>query len=222
MIKNKYTLLVLLALSACLRAGADSPEATAFNKLTLQMKKNKLSARECDDLQALREKEKQRQKDNENSHTEYEYDVIEYNLTIQNRGDIPLKGLIIECRYFYTEERQWRTKKTKDEEEQKHITCFLAESLEPRSKINLKTDPFSLESRELPSGYYYIGKWKGKAEVVEADPDGLWVKVRYEATDGSMMEKDFCDPKSLSSRVEWMDEEPKTASSKKSNKKNKK
>ena len=213
MIKNKHTLLVLLALSAGLQAGADSPEATAFNKLTVRMKKNRLSARECDELQALREKERQRYKDSDERHnTEYEYDVLEYDLTLQNRGDIPLNGLKIECRYFYTEERQWRTKKTRDEEKQKHITCHLNASLESKSRTNLKTKQFIMKSSELPSGHYY---YSGQAEVVEAKPDGLWVKVRYKDTDGSMVERDFCDPKSLSSRVEWVNEEPKTASSKK-------
>jgi hypothetical protein len=150
--------------------------------------------------------------------------VVEYSLTLQNRGDIPLNGLKIECRYFYMENREWRvhmttrTKATeaKEEEEQKHISCFLAASLESGSRTNLKTEQFVMESWELPSGYYYKS---GDPDLVEAKPDGLWVKVRYEDTDGSMLEKNFCDPKSLSSRVEWVKEEPKTASSKKRKKK---
>jgi hypothetical protein len=113
---------------------------------------------------------------------------------------VDLAEMNIECRFFYKVESVWRTKKRDSKEEIKHRECSFVYTAEASSKGQLETEPFVMNSYKAPSGVYY---GNGKAEVVESKPCGLWVKVRYTTPDGQKLERDFCDPASLSSKVSW-------------------
>jgi len=201
--------------------GANAAEAPvtpkdSFNRLLLKMTSEKLNQRESDRLGALYEQENQRQKDNRNSHTEYEFDGRVYHLELNNTTGVALNDLRIECRFFYTEKQVWRTIGSDAVKEQMCIGDSLNATLQPGEKVELTTKPFITTSWALPSGYYYKD---GKAEQGKVTPDGLWVKVTYETPDGEELVRDFCEPKTLSTRVEWIDKPKLSKTDKQNNKK---
>lgn len=204
MMKKQYvfTLFFVLSMAIGLTFASDSqesPEEAAFNKLAMKIKSQKLSSKELEKLGFGDEKEDE---------TEIVYEGKVYNLELRSNAEVELSNLQIECRFFYTEERQWfggnvsrdKALQRRDESEQKHIAYSLSLTMGPRSKEKMKTDPFVVRSHSHPSHFYYKD---GSPDVVEAKPDGLWVKVTYKTPAGETLTRDFCEPKSLSSRVEW-------------------
>ena len=135
-----------------------------------------------------------------------EYEGRLYTLDIRNRTEVALENLSIECRFFYTVEKRWRTLKSKTVEKLEYEQCSLSSDVDAGEKLQLQTEPFIINSWELQSGVF---KMNGDPEVVESSEEGLWVKVSYTTPDGDTITRDFCDPSSLSSRVNW---EEKTAS----------
>jgi len=190
----------LLCVCAASVFASDLPESAAdlaFHKLSVKVKKQQLASKDCEKLGFV---------DEEKNNIEYEYDGYVYDLEFRNNEALALGDLQVECRFFYTLEKSWRTSRKRDSEtEQKFERCSLQVGLDAGSKYKVKTDPFVIQSRALPSGYYYNN---GKPEVVEAEKDGLWVRVSFKTADGRTIHHDFCEPKSLSSRVAWDGKSP--------------
>jgi hypothetical protein len=214
----QFAMVLALATSLQSAAAPEQPSEAelAFDKLSVGISSEKMTRRECDELGELYAKEKQRQEDNADSHTEYHFEGWRYELTLRNSADLPVSGLKMECRLFYTEKRMWRTRKSKKETEQKYEACSIETSLKSNDKVTLMTEPLITAAWDLPSGYYYNN---GNAETVEADPDGFWVRITYKTPEGSTRVRDFCEPKTLSSRVQWVDAPEPKATAKKNKKK---
>lgn len=222
---NKISFTLVVALTGLVAsAGAVektvSPEA-AFKKMFFKMSAEMLESSNCRKLDKLNQKEKQRQRSSEDGRiTDIDFKGRIYHLDLRNNSDIPLNSVKIECRFFYTEELKWRTKKRREEKTQKYFSDRLKTSLAPRAKTELETDPFITRSWKIPDGYYYKD---GSAESCERKANGCWVKVTYKTPGGETLVRDFCEPKSLLSRAEWVEEPPAAKGGKKKNgKKNKK
>lgn len=199
---NAKNILVLLFLSAfCLcGTGAGVPDQdgrTAVQpefaeKLDVQISKTKLSSKECAKLGSVK---------GEKNKTDFQYDGCIYSLEFRNGGDLNLRNLTVECRYYYEITESWRANKRQNQTVEKHFAhSFKIPELLSKAGYTAETAPFILESYSLPSGYYYNN---GGAEVVESRPKGLWVRVSGTAPDGKKAYADFCDPPALASRVTW-------------------
>lgn len=172
---------------------ADKPASAGFaENLDLQISKTKLSSKECAKFGGIK---------GEKGNTDFEYDGCVYSLEFRNGGDMELRNLTVDCRYYYEMTESWRANKRESKTVQKHIShSFKITSLSSAAGYTAETVPFILESYSLPSGYYYNN---GGAEVVESRPKGLWVRVSGTAPDGKKAHVDFCDPPALASRVTW-------------------
>lgn len=192
---KRICLIFLLFAFTVFAFGFDPPESgeeVAFKKLSLKIGKEKLKSKDCETLGFANE---------EHGDTEYDYAGYVYELEFRNNEQAGLNDLKVECRFFYTVENSWRTTRKRDSEiEHKHESCILQIGLDAASKYKANTKPFVLQSRSLPSGYYYNN---GEAEVVEAKEDGLWVRISCTLPDGKKLERYFCEPASLSTRISW-------------------
>jgi len=166
-------------------------EKAAFEKLSLRIKKEKLSGRECTKAGVA---------SRERRNTDYEYDGYVYALEFRNNSEVRLKNLTVECRFFYTVKSSWRSAKRASKTEQKYEAHSFRAAMDASSKYKAETEPFVICSHSLPSGYYYYDR---AAEVVEARADGLWVRVSYTMPDGNRLSRDFCEPSSLLNRKSW-------------------
>ncbi len=185
-----------------------SAQEQAFKKLRLKIAEERLSEKDCAELGHVdttggkmtvtsvgADGGTKSQRSFENG-----FEGRRFQMGFRNNATVDLEDLKIECRFFYTEEREWRTGSRKTEEEIKYMDCILSSTVGAGGKISLQTDPFVMQSYEYPSGVYNSG---GKAEVLESSPEGLWVRVTCVMPDGKALTRDFCEPKSLSSRVDW-------------------
>ena len=129
-----------------------------------------------------------------------EYRGRRYQVSLRNNQPVDLDEMNIECRFFYKVESLWRIKKSDSKEEIKHSECSFIHTVAAGSKDQLETEAFVMNSYEVASGVYFKN---GDPEVVESKPCGLWVKVSYTTSDGQKLERDFCEPESLSNRVTW-------------------
>ena len=196
---NAKTILTAVFSSVFLLCSAGSPDSAGkpdpagfAGDLELQISKTKLSSRECAKLGSAK---------GEKGNTDFEYDGCVYRLEFSNGGDLELRNLTVECRYYYEMTESWRANKRESKTVQKHIShSFKIAEIPSESGYTAETAPFILESYSLPSGYYYSG---GGAEVVESRPKGLWVRVSGTAPDGRKAYVDFQDPPALASRVTW-------------------
>jgi len=204
--KRKIHSVLLVVLFACsgLVLGDDSEEK-AFSKLSLRIKEERLSGRDCEELGFV---DKTGGKMNVSGSDGYksqmsfdnDFEGRRYQLSLRNNEPVDLVEMSIECRFFYMVESVWRTKKSDSKEEMKHKECSFVHTAEASSRGQLETEPFVVNSHKAASGVYYRN---GKAEVVESKPKGLWVKVTYTTTDGQKLERDFCEPETLFNRVTW-------------------
>ena len=176
----------------------------AFRKLSLRIREERLSGRDCEELGFT---DKTGGKMNVSSagyqsqmSFKNEYEGRRYQLDLRNNTPADLAGMKIQCRFFYTVESTWRVRGTRSEEEIKHSDWALVCSVGANERTQMETEPFVMNSRAVPSGVYFSN---GDAEVVEAKAEGVWVKVTYTTPDGRELQREFCEPASLSSRVSW-------------------
>lgn len=182
-----------------------SSEERAFSKLSIRIKEERLSGRDCEELGFVDKtagKMNVSRSDGYKSQMSFdnEYKGRRYQLSLRNNVPVDLAKMNIECRFFYKVESLWRTKKRDFKEEIKHSECSFIHTVGASSKGQLETEAFVVNSYKAASGVYYRN---GKAEVVESKPCGLWVKVSYTTPDGQKLERDFCEPESLSNRFTW-------------------
>ena|GEM_PF-2295468 len=209
MMKRKIHSVLLVVLFACsgLVLGDDltrSSEEQAFSKLSLRIKEERLSGRDCEELgfvdQTGGKMDVSFSGYESQMSFENEYKGRRYQLSLRNNEPVDLVEMSIECRFFYIVESVWRTKKSDSKEEMKHKACSFVYTAKASSKGQLETEPFVVNSHKAASGVYYRN---GNPEVVESKPKGLWVKVNYTTPDGQKLERDFFEPKTLSNRVTW-------------------
>ncbi len=125
-----------------------------------------------------------------------DYDGFIYTLDFRNGSEVAFEDLKVECRFFYTEESR------SGKSEQKYYEDSLEMSLKPMGRYTFETQPFVLVSWDLRSGYYF---GDGTTSNMDADADGLWVRVVYTTPDGKKLQRDFCKPESLSTRAKWVE-----------------
>ena len=201
--KRYYIPIVLFMLGAFTVSvsTAESLEEVAFEKLSVRIKKEKLSSKDCEELGHV---DKTGGKVNLNRGGQmsfkHKFEGCQYQLDLRNNQPINFEQLKIECRFFYTVERSWRARKKRSEEELKYFDWSSSVSLKASTKDRVTTDPFVMHSSEVASGVYFNN---GDPEVVDCSEEGLWVKVTYTTPDGEKEERDFCQPSSLSNRVTW-------------------
>ncbi len=206
MMKRKIHSVLLVVLFSCsgLVLGDDSEEE-AFSKLSLRIKEERLNGRDCEKLGFVDETGGKMDVSRSNGHKsqmsfDNDFEGRRYQLSLRNNEPVDLTEMNIECRFFYMVESVWRTKKSDSKEEVKHKECSFVYTAKASSKGQLETEAFVVNSCKAPSGVYYRN---GDPEVVESKPKGLWVKVNYTTSDGQTLERDFCEPKTLSNRVTW-------------------
>jgi len=166
----------------------------AFEKITVHITQRKLSRDEC---------ERSGRIFGEKGSSDYDYEGFLYTLKFKNHGEISLKGLDIECRFFYEKESQvtssygivTETKRTLKESRSSKIIWLGADR-----ERTLEIPPFILESYDTDSGIYYAD---GTPTMIDEDPLGLWVRVNYETVDEYIVYRDFFRPGALSSKVSW-------------------
>ena len=206
MMKRKIHSVLLVVLFVCsgLALGDDSEER-AFSKLSLRIKEERLNGKDCEELGFFDKtggKMTVTYSGGHKSQVSYDndYEGRRYQLSLRNNEPVDLVEMSIECRFFYIVESVWRTKKSDSKEEMKHKDCSFVHTAEASSRGELETEPFVVNSHKAASGVFYRN---GDPEVVESKPKGLWVKVTYTTSDGQKLERDFCEPKTLSNRVSW-------------------
>lgn len=201
--KNKvipiiFSCLVIVGLGVAESFSAADQEA-AFDALAVKIKEDSLSGKEVKKLGFIDKDDK----------TDIDYDGFVYTLEFRNRSSASLNDLEVECRFFYTLDSLWRSvvfnysgdgKNAREKSEQKYYEDSLSLSLQPNERYKAETRSFVIESWSLTSGYYFSS---GTADRVDADPDGLWVRVSYKTSSGEMVTRDFCEPESLFDRVSW-------------------
>lgn len=198
--------LICLALFTCstLVYGDDvsgGSKEDAFQKLALRIKEERLNGKDCEKLGFVDQTGgKITVTGGTQMSFDNEYEGRQYQLELRNKEQADLTEMKIECRFFYVEESSWRTGSRKSKEEIKHIDSSFPYSVGAGARAKVKTDPFVMNSYAAPSGVYFSN---GDAEVVESKPDGLWVRITYKTPDGEELQRDFCEPESLSSRVSW-------------------
>ncbi len=187
----------LVGMCLCLAIFAPSLTLNA-SELSMRIKRERLSKKECKQLGF---------EEHEEGRTDVEYDGYRYILEFRNAGDTEFKNLKVSCRCYYVEEHYWdggglgNSKDVKRVENIQHKSDMLkVDSIDPKGRIKEEAGPFVLSSTSLRGGYYYSS---GKADRVTSDLKGLWVRVSYTAADGRTIQRDFCDPQSLSSDVTW-------------------
>ncbi len=195
--KTTPLLTLLLCLGALTFAQAENSSEQlieqAFKKrLYVEFERDKLSGKECEALGKV---------DERNENTTVEYDGYVYSLELKNRSDLDFENLHIECRLYYEEEKIWRTKRSDKQKVVKYYDySFDIPKLSSRTEINTNTAPFILFSRKLPSGWFY---YNDSSDILESTEEGFWMRVSRTSLDGTTIHRDFCEPKSLPSRVDW-------------------
>ncbi len=205
MMKRKIYPVLLVVWFACLGLVlGDDSEEKAFSKLSVRIKEERLNGKDCEELgffdKTGGKMNVRRGKNKSQMSFENEYKGRRYQLSLRNNQPVDLTEMTVDCRFFYKVERVWRTKKSDSKEEIKYRECSFVYTAEASSKGQLETKPFVVNSHKAPSGVYY---GNGKAEVVKSKPCGLWVKVSYITSEGQKLERDFCEPETLSNRVVW-------------------
>ncbi len=208
--KRKIHSVLFVVLFACvaLVLGDDSvsrSEEKAFSKLSLRIKEERLNGRDCEELGFVDKTGGKMNVSFSGGHEsqvsfDNDFEGRRYQLSLRNNEPVDLVEMSVECRFFYLVESVWRTKKSDSKEEMKHKECSFVHTAEASSRGQLETEPFVVNSHKAASGVYY---GNGNPEVVESKPKGLWVKVTYTTSEGQKLERDFCEPKTLSNRVSW-------------------
>ncbi len=208
--KRKIHSVLFVVLFACvaLVLGDDSvsrSEEKAFSKLSLRIKEERLNGRDCEELGFVDKTGGKMNVSFSGGHEsqvsfDNDFEGRRYQLSLRNNEPVDLVEMSVECRFFYLVESVWRTKKSDSKEEMKHKECSFVHTAEASSRGQLETEPFVVNSHKAASGVYY---GNGNPEVVESKPKGLWVKVTYTTSDGQKLERDFCEPETLSNRVTW-------------------
>lgn len=168
------------------------------NKLSLRIKEQRMRSKELKNLGFV----------NDSNKMDVDYDGCIYTIDFLNRAAVALNDLKVECRFFYEEQSVWRAGpisatediKYREEEAVKYQEDVFELSLESMSRNKQETPPFIIKSWLLAPGIYFSD---GTADKQKSEVLGLWVRIKYKTPDGRTLERDFCEPSSLSSRVTW-------------------
>jgi hypothetical protein len=134
-----------------------------------------------------------------------DYDGFVYKLEFRNGSPVSFDDLKVECRFFYSEATSGASgpldSNTNLEDpvmkyQAEEIIC----SVKSNGRYKTETRAFIIQSWILPGGYYFND---GTPNRQECDEEGLWVRVTYTTSNGQKLERDFCEPESLSERVTW-------------------
>ena len=185
--------------------GSSVSEKDAFERLYFRIKEERLSGKDCEEMGFVDQtggeitvtdidgKKLQMSFDNE-------FEGLRFEIELRNKENIRLTDIKMESRFFYLEEREWRTGRRSREEEMKFIDCSLSCTLASGAREKIKTDAFLMNSYEYPSGVIPGG---GRPSVSECKPEGIWIRITYTTSEGQKLEREICDPKSLSEDITW-------------------
>ncbi len=131
---------------------------------------------------------------------------LHYTLTLENRTDLPIRGLKIKYCIFI-EVKQLRG----GEDSVRRVHGFvLIDQVPPHGRVDKKTEKVMLErtyaqeSVRIESGPPITNKVK-QSEVKEM---GVWFKVSGPALESEPLARDVCLPSWLRDKVEWTDAPP--------------
>lgn len=120
---------------------------------------------------------------------------IRYRITVKNRNFRALEDVEVKYRLFYvdTDAGSPMPGRLLNKTGAMKFPLVGANAL-----VEVETDPFTLTTEKLSSGYYYTegGSNKNRDQVV-----GLWVRVYSK---GQLMQE-YCNPSTLTKKAEWKD-----------------
>jgi hypothetical protein len=140
--------------------------------------------------------------------TKYKYD-----LTLTNKGGVPLENLTMEYRIYYEQEKAVKEEDEKRKEDDTRPERYSPVSedkvkdgkvkigtIEAKETKEVSTDSITLVERT--ANRRYEDKINLKAKLV-----GAWVKIYMKAPDGQTLERDIALPESIMKKFPWDPEE---------------
>ena len=140
-----------------------------------------------------------------------------YEITMENRSQIAIKGLKLEYCIFYEQDEVINHKQA-TEEGVKCGTLDIAD-MQPKSEQVLTTDAVKLYKRTLDADWIYTSDIKN---VQKGEVDGVWIRMTMVTDTGKTFMRDYCLPDSLNSSHAWTTTSTDVGMNKGSSKKKKK
>ena len=147
-----------------------------------------------------RQREKNEGKSRNQGITEMDVRNVGYDISLENRSDVPLANLLVEYCIFY-EQEGFKGNADKLVCEQGVYCSKLDIDLIPaRSEKNLQTAEVMVFKEELNSAWEYTS---GADNVKHGQVHGLWLRASISLPNGERVYRDYCLPDSLPNSKTW-------------------
>lgn len=154
----------------------------------------------------FKEKIEEKWRDDTDAH-QRAYERVVYELTLENKAQMPIDGLAAEYRIFYEQEENIRKKQKNDDGFEKVLNSKVLGgkldigTLEPKAAHEVSTDSVVLEKFEFNlSDYYYPG---GDPESTSGEVTGIWLRLSVTTPGGQRVERDFFEPQGIEGKYAW-------------------